>query len=277
MSPSGLSDSTLTCSQPLMDRRLRPPQDYPLKCPRCDSTHTKFCYYNNYSLTQPRYFCKTCRRYWTKGGTLRNIPVGGGCRKPKKVVSTNRKTTIHNHKNSHLVDINPNPNFNHDNNNNNELVMSSRDLQLSYPEAMMKYSGLNLFGNANSGDVRSFMFENMNSGYGGVNVMGQSYHGGICSPLGGMTLDSINGSLMERGLIGYNREGIGVNDNGIGGFVDVKPNVLALEWQDDDQTGVSAISSSVGGGGDSGYLMGFGSSWGGMVNGYGPPTTNPLF
>ncbi|KMT09375.1 hypothetical protein BVRB_6g134670 [Beta vulgaris subsp. vulgaris] len=54
-----------------------------LRCPRCDSTNTKFCYYNNYNLTQPRHFCKTCRRYWTKGGTLRNVPIGGGCRKNK--------------------------------------------------------------------------------------------------------------------------------------------------------------------------------------------------
>ncbi|KAK8962605.1 Dof zinc finger protein DOF5.7 [Platanthera guangdongensis] len=54
-----------------------------LKCPRCNSPNTKFCYYNNYSLSQPRYFCKSCRRYWTKGGSLRNVPVGGGCRKSK--------------------------------------------------------------------------------------------------------------------------------------------------------------------------------------------------
>ncbi|CAN6546398.1 unnamed protein product [Malus baccata var. baccata] len=46
--------------------------------------NTKFCYYNNYSLSQPRYFCKACRRYWTQGGTLRNVPVGGGCRKGKR-------------------------------------------------------------------------------------------------------------------------------------------------------------------------------------------------
>lgn len=73
------------------DRRLKPtpsenqqqPQQ-PQKCPRCDSINTKFCYYNNYSLSQPRYFCKTCRRYWTQGGTLRNVPVGGGCRKTKR-------------------------------------------------------------------------------------------------------------------------------------------------------------------------------------------------
>ncbi|MCD7451544.1 hypothetical protein HAX54_012530 [Datura stramonium] len=53
-------------------------------CPRCGSTNTKFCYYNNYSLTQPRYFCKGCRRYWTKGGSLRNVPIGGGCRKSRR-------------------------------------------------------------------------------------------------------------------------------------------------------------------------------------------------
>ncbi|MED6135382.1 hypothetical protein PIB30_045965 [Stylosanthes scabra] len=43
------------------------PEQEQLKCPRCDSTNTKFCYYNNYNLSQPRHFCKNCRRYWTKG------------------------------------------------------------------------------------------------------------------------------------------------------------------------------------------------------------------
>ncbi|MED6135183.1 hypothetical protein PIB30_043883 [Stylosanthes scabra] len=69
------------------DRRLRPHNQIhhqePLKCPRCDSVNTKFCYYNNYNLSQPRHFCKNCRRYWTNGGVLRNVPVGGGCRKSK--------------------------------------------------------------------------------------------------------------------------------------------------------------------------------------------------
>ncbi|XP_009116230.1 dof zinc finger protein DOF3.6 [Brassica rapa] len=55
-----------------------------LKCPRCESTNTKFCYFNNYNLTQPRHFCKTCRRYWTRGGALRNVPVGGGFRRNKR-------------------------------------------------------------------------------------------------------------------------------------------------------------------------------------------------
>ncbi|RDX76207.1 Dof zinc finger protein DOF5.3, partial [Mucuna pruriens] len=69
------------------DAQAQPPQQ-PQKCPRCDSLNTKFCYYNNYSLSQPRYFCKTCRRYWTQGGTLRNVPVGGGCRKGKRAKSS---------------------------------------------------------------------------------------------------------------------------------------------------------------------------------------------
>ncbi|KAL3655270.1 hypothetical protein CASFOL_001056 [Castilleja foliolosa] len=69
------------------DRRLRPhnnPNHQAVKCPRCESLNTKFCYYNNYNLSQPRHFCKSCRRYWTNGGVLRNIPVGGGCRKTKR-------------------------------------------------------------------------------------------------------------------------------------------------------------------------------------------------
>ncbi|GAB2217473.1 hypothetical protein Droror1_Dr00000665 [Drosera rotundifolia] len=69
----------------LQQRKLtRPQKDQSLNCPRCNSTKTKFCYYNNYSLTQPRYFCKACRRYWTQGGSLRSVPVGGGSRKNKR-------------------------------------------------------------------------------------------------------------------------------------------------------------------------------------------------
>ena len=66
-------------------RLAKIPQPEPgLKCPRCESTNTKFCYFNNYSLSQPRHFCKACRRYWTRGGALRNVPVGGGCRRNTK-------------------------------------------------------------------------------------------------------------------------------------------------------------------------------------------------
>ncbi|KAI4368025.1 hypothetical protein MLD38_016637 [Melastoma candidum] len=76
---------------PAVERKPRPQKEQALNCPRCNSTNTKFCYYNNYSLTQPRYFCKGCRRYWTEGGSLRNIPVGGGSRKNKRSSSSSSK------------------------------------------------------------------------------------------------------------------------------------------------------------------------------------------
>ncbi|KAL3813575.1 hypothetical protein ACJIZ3_014843 [Penstemon smallii] len=70
-----------------------PPEPEHLPCPRCDSTNTKFCYYNNYNFSQPRHFCKSCRRYWTHGGTLRDIPVGGGSRKNAKRSRTSVSST----------------------------------------------------------------------------------------------------------------------------------------------------------------------------------------
>ncbi|XP_048141866.1 dof zinc finger protein DOF1.4-like [Rhodamnia argentea] len=75
---------SLPMKRPLQhqNQQLHQPSE-PLKCPRCDSINTKFCYYNNYNKSQPRHFCKTCKRHWTKGGTLRNVPVGGG-RKNKR-------------------------------------------------------------------------------------------------------------------------------------------------------------------------------------------------
>ncbi|XP_010430606.1 PREDICTED: dof zinc finger protein DOF1.8 isoform X2 [Camelina sativa] len=76
-----------------VERKARPERDQALNCPRCNSLNTKFCYYNNYSLTQPRYFCKDCRRYWTEGGSLRNIPVGGGIRKNKRSSSNSNSSS----------------------------------------------------------------------------------------------------------------------------------------------------------------------------------------
>ncbi|KAM7250098.1 hypothetical protein ACFE04_021981 [Oxalis oulophora] len=89
-SPSPSASTTLTNATSTNNTNsstTTPSTSENLRCPRCDSPNTKFCYYNNYNLTQPRHFCKTCRRYWTKGGALRNVPIGGGCRK-------NRSPTI---------------------------------------------------------------------------------------------------------------------------------------------------------------------------------------
>ncbi|GMI98213.1 cycling DOF factor 2 [Hibiscus trionum] len=65
-----------------------------LPCPRCNSMDTKFCYYNNYNVNQPRHFCKNCQRYWTAGGTMRNVPVGAGRRKNKNSASHYRHITV---------------------------------------------------------------------------------------------------------------------------------------------------------------------------------------
>ncbi|RDX62252.1 Dof zinc finger protein DOF1.4, partial [Mucuna pruriens] len=84
-------------------------QQQALKCPRCDSSNTKFCYYNNYSLSQPRHFCKACKRYWTRGGTLRNVPVGGGCRKNKRVKRPNGDASANSPPSSSTPSANSNP------------------------------------------------------------------------------------------------------------------------------------------------------------------------
>ncbi|KAK8693338.1 hypothetical protein V6N13_070923 [Hibiscus sabdariffa] len=65
-----------------------------LPCPRCNSMDTKFCYYNNYNVNQPRHFCKNCQRYWTAGGTMRNVPVGAGRRKNKNSASHYRHIIV---------------------------------------------------------------------------------------------------------------------------------------------------------------------------------------
>lgn len=82
--PGSMADRARMANMPMPEAAL--------KCPRCDSTNTKFCYFNNYSLTQPRHFCKTCRRYWTRGGALRNVPVGGGCRRNKRSKGSSSKS-----------------------------------------------------------------------------------------------------------------------------------------------------------------------------------------
>ncbi|KAF7843976.1 dof zinc finger protein DOF2.5-like [Senna tora] len=106
----GIPQSSFTkpSSAVVIEKKARPQEQ--LNCPRCHSINTKFCYYNNYSLTQPRYFCKTCRRYWTEGGSLRNIPVGGGSRKNKtKVITTAAAitTSTSSSSSSKIPDLNP--------------------------------------------------------------------------------------------------------------------------------------------------------------------------
>nr|CAD1825185.1 unnamed protein product [Ananas comosus var. bracteatus] len=51
-------------------------------CPRCDSLDTKFCYFNNYNVSQPRHFCKNCQRYWTAGGSSATCPSAQAAARP---------------------------------------------------------------------------------------------------------------------------------------------------------------------------------------------------
>lgn len=118
---------------PMLERKTKPPEQ--LNCPRCNSTNTKFCYYNNYSLTQPRYFCKTCRRYWTEGGSLRNVPVGGGSRKNKRsIISTSSSSSSISSASANKVpDLNPTSSFSHLSNSHQNPNHKSQDLNLAFP------------------------------------------------------------------------------------------------------------------------------------------------
>ncbi|KAL6583804.1 hypothetical protein OROMI_003093 [Orobanche minor] len=195
--PNG-HEEILACSRPLIERRLRPQHEQAPKCPRCDSTHTKFCYYNNYSLSQPRYFCKTCRRYWTKGGTLRNIPVGGGCRKNKKVSSNSKKpspspsTSGPDQFNLHRPSPSSSLILDRNHNKSDQTTSGLSGLHLGFPDQLQFSSihGAGLFNPANTG----FLFEDISPNL--IGYMGStkydSFMGSINS--GGMNMDMQNPS-----------------------------------------------------------------------------------
>ncbi|CAN0909482.1 Dof zinc finger protein DOF3.6 [Linum grandiflorum] len=116
------------------------PGEAALKCPRCDSTNTKFCYFNNYNLSQPRHFCKTCRRYWTRGGALRNVPVGGGCRRNKRSTKgggirskSGAGRVISTSSNSVLFGSSTENNLGHNSNNYHLVPPHHHELQLQPP------------------------------------------------------------------------------------------------------------------------------------------------
>lgn len=317
-SSSPSSGDILTCSRPIMERRLRPPHDQSLKCPRCDSTHTKFCYYNNYSLSQPRYFCKTCRRYWTKGGTLRNIPVGGGCRKNKKL--SNSKKSSDNKMNitdpsiiSHVMPGGP-----------TDLHLSSPEVQLSYLNGLLGGtqgngasassfldSKYNVFFGTNPRPIDFMDNKYENQAIISHNFMGNGDHLGIMSngindnhfqtfqgnastttstfiptPYG-MSLDGncsysygaapLMDTCQRLMLPNYEEN---EDDGGGGGEVKPDTKLLALEWQQQDQSSCADRISATAKDNHHhsfGYLNpGLGSWSAGLINGYGSSTTNPL-
>ncbi|XP_061357636.1 cyclic dof factor 1-like [Gastrolobium bilobum] len=88
-----LVEDNMESSSTDQDKIFKKP-DKILHCPRCNSLDTKFCYFNNYNVNQPRHFCKNCQRYWTAGGTMRSVPVGAGRRKNKHLVSQYRHVIV---------------------------------------------------------------------------------------------------------------------------------------------------------------------------------------
>lgn len=89
-SNAGKNSSDGSADKHASDERTAPKVDAPtnvatnhahLACARCGSEETRFCYYNNGLQSQPRHYCRSCQRYWTAGGTLRNLPKGSGKRK----------------------------------------------------------------------------------------------------------------------------------------------------------------------------------------------------
>ncbi|CAL5386861.1 unnamed protein product [Camellia sinensis] len=151
-----------------------------LKCPRCESTNTKFCYFNNYNLTQPRHFCKTCRRYWTRGGALRNVPVGGGCRRNKKIknssssksqVTADQKAVVG------LKSTSPSPSPSSCNNNTD--MPSSHFTQLPFMDSALQNLGQYGGGGGNLGIISGgFQAQMAATGGAGLTSLGFQISGG---------------------------------------------------------------------------------------------------
>nr|AAK76521.1 putative Dof zinc finger protein [Arabidopsis thaliana] len=137
-----------------------------LKCPRCDSPNTKFCYYNNYNLSQPRHFCKSCRRYWTKGGALRNVPVGGGSRKNATKRSTSSSSSASSPTNSSQNKKTKNPDPDPDPRNSQKPDLDPTRMLYGFPIGDQDVKGMEI-----GGSFSSLLANNMQLGLGGGGIM----------------------------------------------------------------------------------------------------------
>uniref|UniRef100_A0A6N2LBX0 Dof-type domain-containing protein n=1 Tax=Salix viminalis TaxID=40686 RepID=A0A6N2LBX0_SALVM len=73
------------------EKTLKKP-DKIIPCPRCIQIQSLLL--QQLQREPTRHFCKNCQRYWTAGGTMRNVPVGAGRRKNKNSASHYRHITI---------------------------------------------------------------------------------------------------------------------------------------------------------------------------------------
>ncbi|KAL0429888.1 UNVERIFIED_CONTAM: Dof zinc finger protein DOF3.1 [Sesamum radiatum] len=203
------------------------PEHEHLKCPRCDSTDTKFCYYNNYNLSQPRHFCKTCRRYWTKGGTLRNIPVGGGSRKNAKRGSSSSSAAAKRPAAAASVSA-PNNSKNDSGNNAGEMTETlppkGDDFggQLgNFVEVSGSFSSLLL---ASGGGHLSHLLDGLSPSGSGLEHFGYSGSGRNVGPQVGLDLES-GGSSHADEFLNIESGGGGDDDGGWGGSSNAWPDL----------------------------------------------------
>ncbi|XP_022943298.1 dof zinc finger protein DOF5.3-like [Cucurbita moschata] len=220
----------ISCPKVQQENRkpMRPQPEQALRCPRCDSSNTKFCYYNNYSLSQPRYFCKSCRRYWTKGGTLRNVPVGGGCRKNKRPSPSTSRSSSPSSKRPHDQAANSSRLILNDTHLPASLAFESTDLSLAFAnlqhQSNRQQMGLfdsHNFQNLYSGEVENGgfpNFENYNSSAVASTAMKQEMvgNGDQNMVLWGFPWQlNSNGDGNYMGDLDSGREGWNFNGNGI--------------------------------------------------------------
>ncbi|KAL6973521.1 hypothetical protein U1Q18_027708 [Sarracenia purpurea var. burkii] len=189
------------------DRRLRPHHHQALKCPRCESLNTKFCYYNNYNLSQPRHFCKSCRRYWTKGGVLRNVPVGGGCRKtkrskPKASSDTHRERKSNSHSSSESSSLTASTTA--------ATTATATATPTATPEVASASSSTSALNLLKFQDSRFFSFPQTENPSFDPPLIGQSSDGRIFPEIGCFT--SMMTSANEPPLLGFNIGDISASD-----------------------------------------------------------------
>ncbi|XP_075490677.1 uncharacterized protein LOC142529140 [Primulina tabacum] len=280
ITPQSDQEDILTCTRTLLERRvIRPQHEQAFKCPRCESTYTKFCYYNNYSLSQPRYFCKACRRYWTKGGTLRNIPVGGRCRKNSK--SSAKKSSSSSSDNQNLQHtkgasaLSPLPSYYDDHN-----IDPTDQFPLVFPDPIhfpcIHSNGIltanmnphhSSFLLENPAPVPHFLENKHESLFGGrdfIGLISGENFGGINDNFGGLCYRTgIDQNISSRMQLQYENHH----------ELEAKPmntsKILSLEWHNLQQ---EACNSETG----KGYPSGINGSWTGLMNGFGSSINSML-
>ncbi|KAL0310628.1 UNVERIFIED_CONTAM: Dof zinc finger protein DOF1.5 [Sesamum angustifolium] len=71
------------------DQEKRPDKIIP--CPRCKSMETKFCYFNNYNVNQPRHFCKAARGTGPPAGPSAMCPSVPAAARPSPLAEACRR------------------------------------------------------------------------------------------------------------------------------------------------------------------------------------------